>query len=101
MSDVWELAAVAAVLFVAGLVVWSLRPIPVAVTFTDEREERLTRRLAALVGCSLAQALPSVRREIEIAPGQSDETLLKRAAYHYRQELPEKTCSVYRDRTRG
>ena len=32
---------------------------------------------------------------------ETDETLLKRAVYHYRQNLPEKTCSIYRDRTRG
>jgi hypothetical protein len=101
MPEVWELAAIAGVLLVAVLVVWSRRPGSVAVAFADEREERLTRRLAAIVGCDLAHALPAVRREIGIAPDQSDETLLKRAVYHYRQDLPERTCSVYRGRTRG
>jgi hypothetical protein len=102
MPEVWELAAVgAAVLLATGLVLRSRRPGPAAVEFTDEREERLTRRLAAMVRCAPEQALPAVRREIDIAPGQSDETLLKRAAYHYRQDLPEKTCTVYRDRAPG
>jgi hypothetical protein len=100
MPEVWEVGLVAGVLFVTGLVVWSLRPGAAAVAFADEREERLTRKLAALVGCPLAHALPSVRQEIRIAPDQPDETLLKRAAYHYRRDLPEKTCTVYRDRTR-
>src|SRR4051794_39730547 len=82
MPEVWELGLVAGVLFVAGLVVWALRPGAAPVAFADEREERLTRKLAALVGCPLGHALPSVRQEIRIAPDQSDETLLKRAAYH-------------------
>ncbi|GEM_PF-5772475 len=64
---------------------------------TNSREERLARKMAGMVGCSSDQALPAVRREIDIAPNQSDETLVKRAAYHYRQDLPETTCQVYRD----
>ena len=71
------------------------------VAFYDEREENLTRRLAGVLRCSLAEALPSIREEIRIAPTQSDETILKRAAYHYRQALPEKTCSIYRDAAKG
>jgi hypothetical protein len=71
------------------------------VAFVDEREERLTRRLAQLVRSSLAQALTAMRKELELAPGQSDETLIKRAAYHYRQELPEPSCGGYRDRAPG
>lgn len=71
------------------------------VVFTDRREESLTRQLAHTVGCSLVQALAVVRIELGIAPSQSDDTLLKRAAYHYRQELPEQTCQVYRDRAPG
>ncbi|MBP3960742.1 hypothetical protein J8F10_36435 [Gemmata sp. G18] len=70
-----------------------------AVTFANEREEQLTRRLASRIGCSLADALPAVRNEIRHGPNQTDETLLKRAEYHYRQNLPEHApCRVYRDR---
>src|SRR5438105_4564691 len=65
--------------------------------YANSREERLTRKLARVVGCSLEQALPAIQREVNIAPNQSDETLVKRAAYHYRQELPERFCPVYRD----
>ena len=70
--------------------------------FADEREERLTRRLAGQLGCPLAAALTAVRRELEIAPTQPDDTILKRAAYHYRQNLPDPgPCRVYRDRAPG
>jgi hypothetical protein len=71
------------------------------VVFENEREESLTRRVAGEVGCTLAQALPAVRREVQLAPNQPDQTLVKRAAYHYRQNLPERTCSPYPDRSPG
>ena len=71
------------------------------VEFADEREERLTRALSRMVGCDLAGALPWVRQEIQIAPSQSDDALLKRAAYHYRREVPDRPCPLYRDRTPG
>ncbi len=72
-----------------------------AIEFADAREEQLTRRLAARVRCALADALPAVRNEIRHGPNQTDETLLKRAEYHYRQNLPEPTpCRVYRDGAR-
>ena len=74
---------------------------PRPVDFRDEREERLARRTAREVGGSVAGVLSAVRRELELAPTQSDDTLVKRAAYHYRQELPERTCQVYRDRAPG
>ena len=100
MSDLWmPLAIVGAVGMGAFLLLRPRRPEPMV--FASEREERLTRRLADLVGCSLTQALAFVQREIAIASTQSDDTLLKRAAYHYRQELPEKACGVYRDRVSG
>jgi hypothetical protein len=96
MYDAWvPLTITMAAIGAAGLYLLTRRPKPVA--YTNPQEERLTHKLARLVGCSLAQALPAVRRELEIAPSQSDETLLKRAAYHYRQELPERSCQVYRD----
>jgi hypothetical protein len=72
------------------------------VDFENEREERLARKLAAQLGCPLPAALAAVRKEIGYAPTQSDETILKRAAYHYLQNLPEPgPCRVYRDRAAG
>jgi len=67
----------------------------------NERDGELARRLAGKVGCAPAQVLPAIRREIEIAPGQSDETILKRAEYHYRRDLPETSCPAYQDRGVG
>ena len=100
MSDAWLPLTITAAAFAAtGLYLLTRRPKPVV--YANPREERLTRKLARVVGCSPAQALRAVRREVELAPKQSDETLLKRAAYHYQQELPERSCQVYRDKTRG
>jgi hypothetical protein len=101
MADAWLPLTLGAAAFAAvGLYLFTRRPSqPIA--YADPREERLTRKLAQTVGCSLAQALPAVRREIDLAPAQSDETLLKRAAYHYRQELPEAPCRVYQDKVKG
>lgn len=100
MSELWLPIAIAgAVGIVAIFYVRTRREVPFV--FKDPREEALTRGLAKMVGCSLGQALTFVQREIDFAPTQSDDTILKRAAYHYRQELPEKTCQVYRERTTG
>ena len=77
------------------------RPTRPPAEFASEREERLAHKVAGAVGCSPGAALPSVRQELDLAPGQSDEVLTKRAVYHYRQSIPERTCSTYRDRTRG
>jgi hypothetical protein len=66
-----------------------------------DREKRLARRVADVVGCTPAQALPAVQREVRIAPGQPDDTLAKRAAYHYRADLPVPACPVYPDRAPG
>lgn len=101
MPDNWVVIAVAVPAVAAAgwymLTRHKTKPVP----FADPREEQLVRKLARVVGCSLAQALPAVRREVDIAPNQSDETLVKRAAYHYRQDLPETSCPVYQDKTRG
>jgi hypothetical protein len=103
MSNVWVAAAIVAGVVLAlalAQLVGRRREEPVA--FADEREERLTNQLAATLGCSPAQALPSLRQELHLAPGQSDETLLKRAAYHFRRNMPEgTTCGVWRDRAPG
>lgn len=84
---------------VATLMLRKRKPKPVA--FADPREEALAKRVANTVGCSLSAALPAVRREMEYSPGQSDDTLVKRAVYHYRQDIPERTCSTFRDASPG
>jgi hypothetical protein len=100
MPATWVLLTVAASALAAGgwsLLVRRLKP----VAYADPREERLTLALARVVGCPPREALEAVRREIDLAPGQSDETLIKRAAYHYRQDLPEKSCRSTGTRPRG
>ena len=73
-----------------------------SVTFADDREKRLTHELADRVGCPLGYALEFVHRELSIAPNEPDQTILKRAEYHCRRELPERApCRTYRDPTRG
>jgi hypothetical protein len=73
-----------------------------SVAFADEREERLSHRLADRVGCPLGYALDFVRRELSIASDLPDDTILKRAEYHCRRDLPENApCRTYRDQTRG
>ena len=100
MSDPWmPLTITVLALAAGGLYLLSRSATPMV--FANAREERLTRRLARSVGCTLAQALPAIRREVDIAPSQSDDTLVKRAAYHYGRDIPEAPCSVYRDRAPG
>lgn len=84
----------------AGVFFFSRRPSK-PVVFNNEREERLAVAVARTVGCAPGDALSAVRQELDLAPSQSDEVLTKRAVYHYRQAIPERTCSTYRDRTRG
>jgi len=88
-------AGVVFTLGVVGLVLWR-KSGPAPCTPANEREDRLARKLARTVGCEPADALPAVRRELAIAPDQTDETILKRAAYHYRQNLPDAPCPVWR-----
>ena len=66
------------------------------VTFASAREERLTKRLAGMLACSLAQAHPWLCKELRIAPDQTDENILKRAAYHFRRNQPDAPCPVWR-----
>ncbi|MBI2807244.1 MAG: hypothetical protein HYX68_19855 [Planctomycetes bacterium] len=87
---------------VIGMTAWYFLPRPAQPSlFENEREERLTRAMARIVGCSLKQALPAVRKELDIAPGQTDDTLIKRAAYHYRQDQPVAECPIYPEKRRG
>lgn len=100
MIEAWiPLMILAAVGAAAGWYAFGRRATPVA--YADEREERLTRAIAREVGCSPGRALPFVRLEIELSPHQPDATLVKRAAYHYRQDLPVLACRTYRDRAPG
>lgn len=98
MPDVWVIVAAAA--GIAALFAL-LRPRQVVLNFLDEREERLTRRLAREVGCPLAAGLPAVRRELQLAPSLSDDTILKRAVYHYRRDMPDAPCPVFRSSRPG
>ncbi len=100
MSDIGLAAVIALGAGLVGVVALRGRR-PAAPEYRGGREEQLTRRLARAVGCPPAEALPAVRRELEIAPDQTDDTLVKRAAYHYRREQPDAPCPVYRDRSRG
>jgi hypothetical protein len=99
MPETW-VALAAGGLLAVGLALALTRRREV-VAFADEREERLARRVARAVGCSPAQALPAVRRELGFAPHQSDDTLVKRAVYHYRRDIPESSCPIYPDRAPG
>ena len=87
---------IAAVVLALGLAHFVARRREEPVKFGSEREERLTKKLAALVGCSPAQAHPWLCKELEIAPDQTDDNLLKRAAYHYRRNQPDAACPVWR-----
>jgi hypothetical protein len=69
--------------------------------FENDREEQLTRRVAAQVKCPLGAALESVRQELDYSPGQSDDVLVKRAVYHYNQAHPAEHKVTYCDRIRG
>lgn len=101
MMEFWLPVLIVVGIAAVGLYLVSGRRPAEPIVFENEREERLTRRLTQMVRCPLAVALQAIRKELHIAPGQADETLLKRAAYHYRQDQPEKVCSIYRDRARG
>ena len=103
MPEDWMIALAVVVGVVAGLVLSrGARRREEVIAFANEREERLTRKLAGQLGCPLGPALDAVRQELKIAPKQTDETILKRAAYHYRQNLPEPgSCGVFRDRAPG
>ena len=84
-----------------GVFLFTRRKGAAPVEFASDREERLANAVAGKVGCSPAAALASVRQELDLAPGQSDEVLTKRAVYHYQQAIPERQCRTYRDAAPG
>ena len=100
MGEAWIIVAACAVVALAASRILLARR-PEVMHFRDDREEKLTRRLAESVGCSLADAQAAVRREVQIAPDQLDETIIKRARYHYQRGVPERPCGVFRDRAPG
>jgi hypothetical protein len=96
MLDPWLAWTISGAVFAAGGVLLLARRSG-RVAYANPREERLTRAVARRAGYSPAQALAAVRWEIEIAPQQSDDTLLKRAAYHCRPESSETSRAAYQD----
>jgi len=100
MTDAWmPWALVAAAL--AAVVLYRKPWRFATVVFANEREEKLTAEVTRIAGCSPAQALAAVRREVRFAPNQSDETLIKRAVYHYQEEFPEGSGLFYQDPSPG
>ncbi|HVL15765.1 MAG TPA: hypothetical protein VM529_24550 [Gemmata sp.] len=97
MSNAFVVAGMLAVVLVAlGLARLAARRREEPVDYANEREERLTRRLAATLGCTAAGAHLWLRKELEISPDQTDDNLLKRAAYHFRRDQPDAPCPTWR-----
>lgn len=103
MTAIWISAAVATAV-VIGFALGrraSAKARPQPPLFESEREEQLARRVAARAKAGVSDVLPSIRHEIALAPNQTDDTLVKRALYHYQMSLPERDCGGYRDTVRG
>ena len=100
METVWIFVAAAVV--VGGLVLGLCmkRNGPARPNFANEREEQLTKRVAAKANSSLAAALVSVRQELLFSPQQTNDVLVKRAVYHYRQANPPEHRVTYCDPVR-
>lgn len=102
MPDIPPIAGFGAFCLIVGVGAYFILARGEAVAFNDGREKRLTERLAKRLGCPLAVAVDPVRRELGLAPDQTDDTILKRAEYHYRRNLPEPgLCRGYRDQRPG
>lgn len=105
MSEPWIFVGAALAVAVGlGLAVRALRPRPTeseCELLPEGREGELAARLARTVGCTPLEALPAVRQELDLSPSQADDVILKRAAYHYRMNLPERSPAAYRDRVKG
>src|SRR5262245_29367413 len=85
----------------AGIAFHLLFRRPRAAAFTTSRGERLARRVCEIAGCALNESQQAVQRELDIAPTQSDEVIVKRAVYHYRRDLPEPYMGGFRDTAPG
>ena len=105
MSEPWIFVGVAAAVAGGlGLAVRARRPRDSGETcelLPEGRDGELAAQLAQIVGCTPLQALPAVRHELDLSPSQADDVILKRAAYHYRMNLPERSPAAYRDTVRG
>jgi hypothetical protein len=104
MPELWIIAGVVIVAGV-GLAIRLNRSRPAEPTECEfvpaGRDGDLAVQLAKIVGCTPLLALDAVRHELDLAPTQTDEVILKRAAYHYRNNLPEREQPRYRDKVRG
>src|SRR4051794_31616480 len=105
MTEAWITIAVAATIVLGlGLALRFMRAKEdgsACSLLPEGREGDLAVRLAGMVGCVPMQALAAVRHELDLAPSQNDEVILKRAAYHYCNALPERRGAIYRDKVRG
>lgn len=102
MPELWLPIGLAA-LIAGSFLVWrlALRRTNSAMPVPDTREHRLSQQLARVLNCRVRDVLASVRYELNHSPQAADETILKRARYHYQQNLPERTCNVWQDRKAG
>lgn len=103
MATIWVVSAAVATA-VIGFALGrraSAKARPQPPLFESEREEQLARRVAARAKAGVSAVLPAIRHEIALAPNQTDDTLVKRALYHYQMSRPERDCGGYRDTVRG
>lgn len=102
MNELWLAVGLGVVaVAVIGLTLRKRKPTTVRTLKVDSREDRLSRALAKTVGCTPREALPSIQLELDLGASHPDETILKRAKYHYQQNLPETICNTFRDRAVG
>jgi len=100
MTEIWVAGAVVAAGVGFFLGRRAVRHTPDEPVMT-EREQHLAKHVATRARCTIYEALPAVRNELALAPHQDDETLVKRATYHFQMALPEHTCTTYRDSAKG
>jgi len=100
MTPIWVAAGVLTA-GVVGVWAWRGRGKSAVEPEMTGRESHLAKHVANRVRCTVYEALPAVRHELALAPDKDDETLVKRAAYHYQMALPEKACGVYKDSGKG
>ena len=100
MTPIWVAAGVLAA-GVVGVLAWRRRGKSTVEPEMTEREAHLAKHVANRVRCTVYAALPAVRHELGLDPNKDDETIVKRASYHYQMALPEKACGVYKDSGKG